>query len=149
MSCGWPRASAAFLLLAALPPALAAQGREAGASAFLTTARTTTAGMLLHLGVRPGGSAPRLALGLGGGGAEGQLVGRAELVAHLLLPHDPGAAVAFYAGGGVAGVTGPERAGWLVVLAGMETHPGGRAGVALEAGVGGGLRLAAGWRRRW
>lgn len=148
MSCGWPRASA-VLLLAALPPAVAAQGREAGATAFLTTARTTTAGTLLHLGLRPGGSAPRLALGLGAGGAGGEVVGRAELVAHLLLPHDPGAAVAFYAGGGVAAVTGPERTGWLVVLAGMETNPGGRAGVALEAGVGGGLRLAAGWRRRW
>lgn len=149
MNCGWPRASAVLLALASLPPALAAQAREAGASVFATTARVTTAGLLMHAGLRPGGSAPRLALALGGGVADGGVVGRGEFVAHLVLPHAPGAGVAFYLGGGIAGVTGPEDAGWLVALAGVETAPGRANGFALEVGVGGGARLSAGWRRRW
>jgi hypothetical protein len=132
-----------------MPAALAAQVREAGASAFVTTGRATTAGLLVHLGLRPGGSAPRLAVALGGGLAEGAVVGRAELVAHLVLPHRSGAGVAFYLGGGLAGVTGPGQAGWLVALAGVETNPGGANGLALEAGIGGGARVSAGWRRRW
>ena len=149
MSCGWPRASAVLLALASLPPALAAQGREAGASAFTTTACATTAGLLVHAGLRPGGSAPRIVVALGGGVADGASVGRGELVAHLVLPQVPGAGVAFYLGGGIAGVTGPEDAAWLVALAGVETDPGGADGFALEVGVGGGARLSAGWRRRW
>lgn len=149
MSCGWPRASALLLGLASMPAALAAQDREAGASAFVTTARATTAGLLLQLGLRPRGSAPRIVVALGGGFTEDEAVGRAELVAHLVLPHRPGAAVAFHLGGGLAGVTGPEEAGWLVALAGMETNPGGAGGLALEAGIGGGARVSAGWRRRW
>ncbi len=149
MSSGWPRASAVLLALASLPPALAAQGREAGASVFTTTARATTAGLLVHAGVRPGGSAPRLVAALGGGVADGVAVGRGEFVGHLVLPHAPGAGVGFYLGGGIAGVTGPEDAGWLVLLAGVETAPGGADGFALEVGVGGGARVSAGWRRRW
>ena len=151
MNCGWPRASAVLLALAlaSLPPALAAQGREAGASVFMTTARASTAGLLAHVGLRPGGSAPRMVVALGAGDADGEVVGRGEFVAHLVLPHAPGAGVAFYLGGGIAGVTGPEDAGWLVALAGVETDPGGADGFALEVGVGGGARLSAGWRRRW
>ncbi len=149
MNCGWPRASAVLLVLASLPPALTAQGREAGASVFATTARATTAGLLVHAGLRPGGSAPRLVLALGGGVAGGEMVGRGEFVAHLVLPHAPGAGVAFHLGGGLAGVTGPEAAGWLVALAGVETGPGRATGFAVEVGVGGGARVSAGWRRRW
>ena len=149
MSCGWPRASALLLGLASLPPALAAQDREAGASAFLTTAQATTAGLLVHVGLRPGGTAPRLVAALGGGMADGEAVGRGELVAHLIVPHPAGTRVAFYLGGGIAGVTGPDGSGWLVVLAGVETNPGGANGFAVEGGVGGGARISAGWRRRW
>jgi hypothetical protein len=149
MSCGWPRASAVLLALASLPPALAAQGREAGASVFTTTARASTAGLLAHVGWRPGGSAPRMVAALGAGVADGEVVGRGEVVAHLVLPQVPGADVAFYLGGGMAGVTGPEEAGCLVALVGVETDPGGADGFALEVGVGGGARVSAGWRRRW
>lgn len=149
MSCGWPRASALLLALAPMPAALAAQGREAGASAFVTAAHTSTAGLMVHLGLRPGGSAPRIVLALGGGVSDDDVVGRAELVAHLTLPHRPGAGAAFYLGGGLAAVTGPEDAGRLVALAGVETHPDGASGLALEAGIGGGARVSAGWRRRW
>jgi hypothetical protein len=53
-----------------------------------------------------------------------------------------------YAGGGVAGIAGPDDRGYLVLLLGIEAGPGARGGWALEAGVGGGLRLAAGYRWR-
>lgn len=149
MSCGWPRTSVLLLGLASLPPALAAQGREAGVSAFITTARATTAGLLAQVGLRPGGTAPRIVAALGVGVADGDGVGRAELVAHLLVPPSPAARVGFYLGGGLAGVTGPDATGWLVALAGAETDPGGVSGFALEFGIGGGARLSAGWRRRW
>ena len=32
---------------------------------------------------------------------------------------------------------------------GIETRPGARVGLALEAGIGGGVRVAVGLRRRW
>jgi hypothetical protein len=46
-------------------------------------------------------------------------------------------------------VGGPVERGYLVLTLGLEASPGGRTGWFLEAGVGGGARIAAGWRRRW
>ena len=52
--------------------------------------------------------------------------------------------------GGVAAVGGPVDEGYLVLALGLEGRPGGPDGWFVEAGVGGGARLAAGWRwRQW
>jgi len=52
-----------------------------------------------------------------------------------------------YAGAGVAGeVHGGDVRGLLVALLGLEARPWSGGGWFLEAGVGGGVRLAAGYR---
>jgi hypothetical protein len=54
-----------------------------------------------------------------------------------------------YGAGGVAVVGGPVEQGYLVLTLGLEDRPAARAGWFVEAGVGGGARLAAGYRWRW
>ena len=148
MKSGWPEAAGLALLLALQPRVSPAQALEPVASAFVTTARSTTAGILAGARWRPGESAPRLAATLGAGTADGELVGRMELAALLMLPRRRDAEVGWYLAGGIAGVTGPEEAGWILALVGLETNPAGESGLVIEAGIGGGFRAALGWRWR-
>ena len=46
-------------------------------------------------------------------------------------------------------VGGPVDEGYLLLTLGVESRPGGRAGWFAEAGVGGGARVALGYRQRW
>jgi len=87
---------------------------------------------------------------LAGAAEGGRAAGRAELVWHFQL--DPGRrrGWAVYGGGGIA-ATVVERGHvrpWVQGVVGAETRPGAASGVFVEAGFGGGLRLAAGWRWR-
>ncbi len=98
--------------------------------------------------VRPPG---RLRFGgaLNAGSLEGALGGRAE--AFLAFHVNPGRENGFgpYAAAGLAAnINRAGARGYLEVLLGLEQHPGRRTGWFLEAGVGGGLRLAAGYRLR-
>ncbi|MBA3893587.1 MAG: hypothetical protein H0X69_07810, partial [Gemmatimonadales bacterium] len=54
-----------------------------------------------------------------------------------------------YVAGGVGAVGGPADRGYLVLALGIENRPGGPSGWFAEAGVGGGARLAGGYRWRW
>src|SRR5512145_1081395 len=102
MKSGWPEAAGLALLLAFRPEAGGAQGVEATASGFITTARVTTLGGLAGVRWRPGGpgsSIPRLAASLGAGAAEGELVGRMELAAQVRLPRKRGGGVGWYVAG--------------------------------------------------
>ena len=151
MTSGWPEAAGLALLLAFQPQPGAAQGVEGTAAGFLTTARVTTLGFLAGARWRPGGpgsSIPRLAASLGGGAAEGEWVGRLELSAQVRLPHPRGGGAGWYLAGGIAGVSGPDAAGWILALVGIETNPDGESGLTIEAGIGGGFRAAVGWRWR-
>jgi hypothetical protein len=127
--------------------AQAATVREAGLEAVVTAAEPAvyTAGVTASL--RPAARA-RIALYAGGGVSDGAGVGRAELVAHFLLsPRSTHPGV--YGGGGIAGVFGSGYAdGYVVLLVGIESAPGGRGGWFVEGGIGGGARLAAGYRWR-
>ena len=141
-------ASLALAVVTAAP--LAAQAttvRELGLEAVATAADPAvyTAGVTASL--RPA-SRSRVALYAGGGVSGGEGVGRAELVGHFLLnPRSTHAA--FYGGGGIAGVFGDGFAeGYLVLVIGVEGAPGGKGGWFAEAGIGGGARLAAGYRWR-
>jgi len=84
-----------------------------------------------------------------GGVAGGELAGRVEVSGHFLL--DPGAlrGPGLYAGGGVAAALGRATEGRLQLVVGAEQRPGGRSGWVVEAGLGGGVRVAAGWRWRF
>ena len=95
-------------------------------------------------------SRTRLSAALGAGVSDGRGAWRGELVAHFLLNPTRRAGAGSYAAGGVAVVGGPVDEGYLVLALGLEGRPGGHDGWFVEAGVGGGARLAAGWRwRRW
>ena len=91
-----------------------------------------------------------LAATLTAGAIDEQVAGRGEVLAVFLLNPFQRRGVALYGGGGVA-VTGTEDAldERMVVLLGMRRAGAARAGWFLEAGAGGGVRLAAGVRLQY
>jgi hypothetical protein len=97
------------------------------------------------------GERARLALTLAAGTADGDVAFRGELLGHFLLSPRATHGVGFYALGGAAVAdvesTGDTQ-GYMVLGIGVESHPGARRGWALEAGIGGGFRIAAGYRWR-
>jgi hypothetical protein len=90
----------------------------------------------------------RLSAGVGLGGSDSRAAGRAEVLVHFLLAPRARRGVGPYAAAGVAGVAGPVDEGYLVLTLGVESRPGGPSGWFLEGGVGGGARLAIGYRWR-
>lgn len=126
----------------------AQQVREVGVQALVATSDPALVTGGIYAALRPSPRA-RLAATIGAGVSDGRAAARGELLAHFLLSpgatRKPGA----YVGGGLAGVVGPIDQGYIVVLAGLESAPGASSGWAVEAGVGGGVRLTAGWRWRW
>ncbi len=91
----------------------------------------------------------RIAGQLGLGGVGGATVVRGELLSHFLLSPGRRGRPGFYAGGGLALVTGKNTAGFGVLLAGLEQSPRGGGGWSIEAGFGGGFRVTMGYRWRW
>jgi hypothetical protein len=86
---------------------------------------------------------------VGAGVSDGRAAWRGELLAHFLLSPGRLRGLGLYGAGGVAAVGGPVEQGYLVVTLGLEDRPAARAGWFVEAGVGGGVRLAGGYRWRW
>lgn len=129
--------------------ALAQQGRgfEAGVQALLLTQAPVWAGGAVAAAWRPGGGA-RFSLSLGLGSAHDEVSGRGEALAHFLLSPRRRSGLGPYGFAGVAGVTGSRSEGYLVLGLGVERAPGGGSGWFLEGGVGGGGRIAVGWRWR-
>jgi hypothetical protein len=93
----------------------------------------------------------RVAVVLNAGDLEGNLAVRPELLGSFHLNPFKRQGVSPYAGGGVAAVIsdGNSRE-YMVALMGLESRPGRSFGWFVEAGLGGGARLAAGvqFRRR-
>jgi hypothetical protein len=90
--------------------------------------------------------APAIAVG---GFGDGKLGIRADLAYHFLL--DPGKArgTAAYGGGGLSVVVRRGRVvPYALLVLGFEGAPGGAGGTFVEVGVGGGARLAIGYRWR-
>jgi hypothetical protein len=73
---------------------------------------------------------------------------RGELLVHFLLNPTRRAGAGVYGAGGVAVVGGPVNQGYVVLTLGVEGRPGAPSGWFVEAGVGGGARLAMGYRWR-
>lgn len=122
--------------------------REAGVQALVTTASPALVTGGLYAAFRPS-LRTRIAATLGAGVSDGRAAGRGELLAHFLLSPNAVSRPGVYLGAGIAGVVGPVDQGYVVALVGVEGAPGGRSGWVVEAGVGGGVRLTAGWRWRW
>jgi hypothetical protein len=130
---------------------LDAQGgtvREWGLETVVTAAEPAVYAAGLTASIRP---SLRTRIGLYAGGGvtgDGDGVGRAELLGQFLL-NPRSAHFGLYAGGGLAGVfTSGADNGYLVLMVGVESQPGGRGGWFVEGGVGGGARIAAGYRWR-
>jgi hypothetical protein len=138
---------ALLLAVVAAMPAAAQRGWDAHVHA-LALVRDST---LLAGGVGGGlrmGRGLRIGATLSGGGlVEGGAAGRGEaMLAYHLSPPREGS-VGAYAGAGIAGeVHGGDVRGLIIALLGVEARPWGRGGWFVEAGVGGGVRLAAGYR---
>jgi hypothetical protein len=82
------------------------------------------------------------------GASDGDAAWRAELLMHFLLSPTRERGVGAYGAGGVGVVGGPVDRGYVVLTLGVESRPAAPSGWFLEAGVGGGARLAAGYRWR-
>lgn len=139
----------AFVVAALLcfPSGLGAQvRREVQAAVVATTAApfavTAGPGMALRIGRRD-----RLVGWAGLGVADGRFAARGEGAYHFLLSPESRAA-GIYLGGGIAAALADGWRGLLIGVVGIEAAPGARQGWFAEAGFGGGVRLAAGFRWR-
>jgi hypothetical protein len=138
----------ALVATVAIPSPLAAQAvRELGAQALVTTSDPALVTGGMYAAVRVAARA-RIATTVGVGVSDGRVAGRGELLAHFMLSPTATRRPGVYVGGGIAGVVGAVDQGYVVALFGLEGSPGQRSGWAVEAGVGGGFRLTAGWRWR-
>jgi hypothetical protein len=138
------------LALGAASPATAQTWRETQLWAAVVDARPTVAVAGFGLARRDEGRTRIGAALAAGAAADGSWAGRAELTWHFLL--DPGRREGggLYGGAGAAlSVRSHARVRpWIQLLLGFEASPAGPSGVFVEAGVGGGVRVAAGVRLR-
>jgi hypothetical protein len=80
---------------------------------------------------------------------DGRFGARADLAIHFLLDPQKRSGTAIYGGGGLSlAVEGSRATPYVLLVIGAESAPGGRGGSFLEVGVGGGARLAVGYRWR-
>lgn len=149
MSPAWARSGLLVAALAVLPARAAGQVRqELGVQVIGTTAEPATA-VLGPAGAWRVGRRDRLALSAGlGGTRDGRLAGRGELLWHFMLNPAATRKPALYAAGGLGASVADRTRGWVVLAAGLDWSPGGRSGWMAELGIGGGLRLVAGYRWR-
>ncbi len=144
--------SLAALALAALPgrarEAVAQQGREIGVTGIATASDPALAVAGVYAGLRTS-RRTRVSVAATAGASDGAAAWRGELLAHFLLSPARRRGVGLYGAGGVAVVGGPVEQGYVVLALGLEGRPGAPSGWFVEGGVGGGARLAAGYRWRW
>ena len=148
MTLRWAKPAASLLLIWAVGPgSLRAQkGVEGGIHALATVADFDFAGGGVNLGYRPGGRT-RFTLSATAGGIADAFALRGETTAQFML-NPASRRHGFYAGGGIAGLTGPVDEAYLLLVLGLETAPGGKSGWVLETGIGGGVRVLLGYRWR-
>jgi hypothetical protein len=90
----------------------------------------------------------RVSAALGAGLSDGDFAWRGEALVHFLLNPARRRGWGAYFTGGLAADGGPVSRGYMVLALGIEERPGGPSGWVAEAGVGGGLRVMAGYRWR-
>ena len=128
-------------------PLAAQQIREVGIQAIGTASDPVLGVGALYAALRTS-NRTRLSVTGGVGGSAGELALRVELLGHFLLsPNKPKGTGPYFAAG-VAAVEGRVDRGYLVLTLGVEQRPGAGSGWVAEAGVGGGFRVALGYRWR-
>ena len=151
----WGAGGGVGALLALAPALLAAQQRSAGwhetaLGAVALASRPAVFALSGGASWRDrGGTRIGFAVAAGGTG-DGRFAERGELAYHFLLDAARSSGWGVYGGGGLAlGIVEDDRARpWVLAVIGAESRPGGRSGWYLEAGFGGGIRAAAGYRWR-
>ena len=142
-------------VLAGAPLAAQAPGRssqfivEYGPQATLTIADSTRFGVVAgpRFALRtPGGT--RGSLAIGGGVLGDSATARFEVAAEYQLAPRVRGRPGFYFGAGLTGVVGAGRGGYLLLFVGLEQSPGYGSGWAIEAGLGGGIRIRGAWHFR-
>jgi hypothetical protein len=146
MGSRWPSVLAAAVSFAA--PLRAQQVKELGFQLTGTASSPALAVAGPYAALRTS-ERTRLSFDAGAGVAGGEAAWRAELLAHFLLDPMGRSRAGLYGAGGVAVAGGPSKREYLVLTLGLEGRPGDRSGWFVEGGVGGGVRIAAGLRRRW
>jgi hypothetical protein len=144
----WPELLALAGALAWVAPATAQQGGEIGMQGIVTASDPAVAVAGLYGGLHTS-ARTRVSASVGAGVSAGDFAARGELLGHFLLNPGQPRGAAFYLAGGLAAVEGPESRGYLVLTVGLEERPAASSGWAVELGVGGGVRVAAGYRWRW
>lgn len=147
MRSPWPELLALAGTLVWVRPAAAQRGSEFGLQ-VIATASDPALAVAGVFGALRTSARTRVSAGLGGGVSDGEFAARGELLGHFLLSPGQPKGAGFYLAGGVAAVEGPVSRGYLVLTAGLEQRPVAGAGWAVEAGVGGGFRVALGYRWR-
>jgi hypothetical protein len=147
MNCRWRELVLVGAALSSSERASAQQVVELGVQAMGTFSDPPLAAAGGYGALRTSGRT-RVSAAIGAGVADGELALRGELLGHFLLSPGERKQPGFYVAGGIAGVEGAGGRGYLVLTLGIEDHPGGPSGWALELGVGGGFRLALGYRWR-
>lgn len=122
------------------------KGIEGGVHAMATFADYNFGRLGAHLNLRPGGRT-RFTLSASPGIIEEEFTFRGESTAQFML-NPSSRRAGFYAGGGIAGVVGAIDQGYLLLVLGLESRPGGSSGWVLEGGIGGGVRILVGYRWR-
>lgn len=135
-----------------LPRGAAAQQawREVQLWGVATTSRPAMYGGGLGLAFRDRGRT-RIGTAVAAGATEdGDPAGRVEIAWHFLLDPARRSGIGVYGGGGLAMTVsrGRHLKPWIQAAVGIEANPGSVRGVFLEAGFGGGARVAAGLRFR-
>lgn len=148
MRCRWRELLSCAGTLLTAAPAAAQQTREIGVQSIAAFADPAAVVAGAYGAWHPSGRT-RLSASLGLGIADRELAWRAEALGHFLLSPEERRRPGFYFAGGIAGTGGPVSRGYLVLTLGLEQQPQARSGWALEVGVGGGFRLAAGYRWRF
>jgi hypothetical protein len=148
MRCRWRELISGVGTLLAAAPAAAQQTREIGVQSIAAFADPAAVVAGPYGAWRTSGRT-RLSASLGLGVADGEFAWRVEALGHFLFSPDERRRPGFYLAGGVAGTGGPASRGYLVITLGVEQRPQARSGWALEAGAGGGFRLAAAYRWRF
>ena len=143
----WVVVGLSFLLAGRIQSQEQRVSHEWGAQATGATGRPAFLGVGASWAWRPG-LRDRLVLHGAAGSAEHQAAVRLEASWHFLLSPQTRKGVGAYIGGGIAGQFAESNRGWLLLTAGVEQSPAAAKGWFAEAGIGGGVRIAIGFRWR-
>ena len=128
-------------------PAHGQQAREVGIQGVVTTSAPLV-GVVGPYGALRIAGRTRLSVAAGAGASDSEFAWRAEALGHFLLSPDRRRGWGGYVAGGLAAVGGPRNRGYIVLTLGAEARPGRASGWLVEAGIGGGVRIAMGYRWR-